>query len=179
MTTEKLQMPKLNTKSNATSNAAPAKTGKVLPTVNEPARVIPMTGNGVAVRVLGADDEFSASFTRNEDGTYTDRFTVKPNKDGQRHVIETIWDFSTATHDELVKMAISGLRIDLQREFRELHATNAAQASRADVWSKRNAHDVFNVERERKTSDPVAKAANAFAKLTDEQKAAIKKQLGL
>lgn len=132
----------------------------------------------MTIRLIKSDETFST--TCNVDTakkTVTATYGVRKTDKSPRYALTSAFDFSGVSQAELLELAIRGVIIDTQRQWRVLANAANSTAERVNPFASVNVKTAI-IDASRKTADPVTKAVNALNKLSPAERAAILKALG-
>lgn len=127
----------------------------------------------MTISIIKSNDTFSAKFSyvpATKAANVT--FSCRRDEKSDRYALTSVIDFSGCSQAEIIELATRTVVIDLQRQWRVLAASNLANATRANPFSKVNVKAAI-VDATRKTATPIAKAKSAASKLTDAEKRAM------
>lgn len=154
-----------------------ATTTKTNTTTTNAANAAGSPATATRMRMLGADETFSPVMTVDpKTRRVTCAFTVRASETGPRFVVNTVLDWADVAADVMLQWASRPVVIDAQRQFRVMHATDAARALNPKTWAQLNVQSDV-IDRERNPVDPFARAKSAVSRLTAAQRAELAKML--
>jgi hypothetical protein len=160
--------------SNAKSTNVPAKTGRVLHDVNNAPSAPTNGSNRTALAMWNADVDKNTTIVSADGKSVNDVFSVRPSKNGERRKMAVTFDFANCSMEEIVKLATSTLRIDVQREYRD--AGGEPNQNDAARWNRTiDVHAMVNAPRATAVRDPRSNVVNALesGKITPDELRAI------
>jgi len=128
----------------------------------------------MSIRKLAADAEFSP-VTKVTGKIVAITRTVKTDKDAKfRYELTCSLDFGTCSAEEILELATRSAWIDIQRQWRELAGTKGSTATTVNPFAKVNVKTaIVDATRKSGPRDPKVTAANALAKLSPAERAAL------
>jgi hypothetical protein len=133
-----------------------------------PAANVPM------LREIGAGETFNtATVIDAENNLVTCRYSFRPHSGGKRYEKNTVFDFTGVSHEQMLGLAVSSIRIDAQAMLRN---SEPADMLNPDTMANVNVlRDMLSVQRT--SANPVSNVLKNVAKMSPSQFAQLQRDM--